>query len=473
MELSRRDFIKASLGGLAYISATAAVPVWVAKSAHGLGAGQFDDRILVLVQMGGGNDGLNTVIPYEDDRYYNARPKLGVQDGFHRLGDGLNALHPRMGDLKSWYDDGHMAVLQNVGYPNPNLSHFLSTDYYEYGASPGSVTAPEGAGWVARFFDNACAGVAPEDIPALSILALNTSELPNTLDGSESYLPARVSNLGDFTLRAGSELRAQYLRNLNRLNVPNSDLDYIQRVENVVEGTVQEFSQANETADLRNYPSGRLGNGMKNISKLIRSGRQTKIYYCSQGGYDTHANQSGGNPNFGQHADLLGEFNGAVNSFLSDMRDSGNLHKVLLLTFSEFGRRIGENGSSGTDHGGASCLMAFGGGVVGGVYGGQPDLRSNSLIRGNLAHKVDFRAIYSNVIQDWFGEDPEAVFGADFNDPIFNIPAGMDMAPFVNLNPSPTVNNPGGGGEGEGEGEGEGSGGGGLGGGLPAGCAMP
>lgn len=464
MELTRRDFIKAGLGGLAYISATAAVPVWVAKSAHGLAAGQFEDRILVLLQMAGGNDGLNTVIPYQDDRYYNARPVLGVRDGYHTLGDGLNALHPRLGDLKAWYDEGHMALLQNVGYPNPNLSHFLSTDYYEYGASPGSQVMPGETGWVARFFDNACAGVAPEDIPALSILALNTSELPNTLGGSENYLPPRVSNLGDFSLNAGTDLRARYLSTLNRLNVPNSDLDYIQRVENVVEVVVDEFSQANETADLRDYPGGRLGNGLKNISKLIRSGRETKIYYCSQSGYDTHANQSGGNPNFGAHADLLGEFNAGLNAFLTDMRESGNLHKVLVLTFSEFGRRVEQNGSNGTDHGGASCLMALGGGVVGGVYGGQPDLRTGSLVRGNLGHKVDFRAIYANVIKDWFGEDPEPVFGADFNDPIFEIPLGMDMAPFVNLNPSPSVNEPD---------PDPGGGGGGGGGGIPAGCAMP
>ncbi len=459
MKLTRRDFIKAGLGGFAYLSASAAVPAWVAKSAHGLSVGQFGDRILVLVQMGGGNDGLNMVVPYADDRYHNARPTIGLNSDYHELGDGLNALHPRFGDLKNWYDDGYMALLQNVGYPNPNLSHFLSTDYYEFGASPGSVEMPGDKGWAMRFFDNACTGVAPEDIPALSILALNTSQLPDALSGSDNYLPPRVSRLDDFSIRSGTELRGKYLTALNRLSVPNSDLDYIQRVENAAEATVAEFEEAAGTVDLRDYPGGRLGGGLQNISKLIRSGRETKIYYCSQGGYDTHASQAG------NHSNLLGTFNNAMNSFLSDMRDSGNLDKVLVLTFSEFGRRVEENGSAGTDHGGAGCLMAFGGGVNGGVYGGQPDLNPDSLIRGNLAHTVDFRAIYSNVIQDWFDEDASAVFGADYDDPIFQIPAGMNMAKFVNSNPSS-------GGEGEGEGEGEGGGGGG-GGGTVAGCAMP
>ncbi len=224
MELTRRDFIKAGLGGFAYLSASAAVPAWVAKSAHGLSAGEFEDRILVVVQMGGGNDGLNTVIPYQDSRYYNARPVLGISSGYHELGDGLNALHPRMGNLKNWYDSGHMALLQNVGYPNPNLSHFLSTDFLEFGASPGSALESGDTGWVMRFFDNACSGVAPEDIPALSILALNTSQLPDALSGSENYLPPRVSSLGGFSIRAGSEARARYLTALNRLNVPNNDL---------------------------------------------------------------------------------------------------------------------------------------------------------------------------------------------------------------------------------------------------------
>lgn len=461
MKLTRRDFIKAGLGSFAYLSASAAVPAWVAKSAHGLENSEFDDRILVLVQMGGGNDGLNTVIPYEDARYYNARRRLAIRDGYHELGDGLNALHPQLENMKSWYDDGNMALLQNVGYPNPNLSHFLSTDYYEFGASPGSTLEPGDRGWVMRFFDNACAGIAPEDIPALSILALNTSRLPDALSGSERYLPSRVSDLDDFGIRSGGEARARYLTALNRLNVPNNDLDYIQRVENVAEATIAEFEEASETADLREYPGDRLGRGLQNISKLIRSGRQTKVYYCSQGGYDNHANQPW------EHASLLGTFDSALNAFLSDMRDSGNLHKVLVLTFSEFGRRVEENGSDGTDHGGANCLMALGGGVNGGVYGGQPDLQPGNLIRGNLAHKVDFRAIYSNVIADWFGEDASAVFGADFTDPIFKIPEGMAMAPFVNLNPRPASS---GGGEGEGEGEG------GTGSNAPApvaGCAMP
>lgn len=444
MKLTRRDFIKAGLGSFAYLSAASTVPVWVAKSAHGLSNTFIDDRILVLVQLGGGNDGLNTIIPYEDDRYYNARPRLGIRDGLHRLGDGLNALHPRMGALLPWWNDGYMSVVQNVGYPNPNLSHFLSTDYFEFGASPGSVQQPDGRGWIARFFDNECAGVPPEEIPALSMLALNTSQTPDALAGSESYLPPRVSNLSSFQIRTGNDLRAPYLRALNRLNVPSSDLDFIQRVENVAEATVEEFMLANETPNLRDYPSGRLGDGFENISKLIRSGRDTKIYYVSQGGYDTHAGQSGDNTAFGTHPDLLANLASSIDNFLKDMRDSGNLDKVLVMTFTEFGRRVEENSSQGTDHGGANSLMAFGGGVNSGVFGGQPNLDPAALTRGNLTHTVDFRSVYSNVIEQWFESDASAVFGADFTDPIFDIEGGMGLAQFVNPNPGSNAG-PGGG----------------------------
>ncbi|MBI2425721.1 MAG: DUF1501 domain-containing protein [Candidatus Hydrogenedentes bacterium] len=439
MKLTRRDFIKAGLGSFAYLSAAGTVPVWLAKSAHGLSSGFIDDRILILVQLGGGNDGLNTVIPYEDDNYYHARPRLGVQNDYHVLGDGLNALHPRMGGLMKWWEDGYLSVIQNVGYPNPNLSHFLSNDFYEYGASPGSAQQAVGRGWAARFFDNNCEGVPPEQIPALSMLALSTSEMPITLAGSELYLPPRVSDLSSFRIETGNELRAPYLTALNRLNVPTSDLDFIQRVENVAEATVEEFMLADNTPNLRDYPGGSLGEGFRNISKLIRSGRDTKIYFVHQGGYDTHAEQSNDNPNYGEHPDLLSDLSVSLDRFLSDMKDSGNLGKVLIMTFSEFGRRVDENSSHGTDHGGANCCLVLGGGANGGVHGGQPDLDPGRLENGNLAHEVDFRTVYANVIEDWFKADASAVFGADYSDPIFGIQSGQTAVPFVNPNPGTNV----------------------------------
>jgi uncharacterized protein (DUF1501 family) len=444
MILTRRDFIKSTLGSLAYISTAASVPVWVAKSAQALAGEGLGDRILVLIQLAGGNDGLNTLIPHQDDNYFNARPNVAIQvDNPIDIGDGLNSFHPRLVGIRNWYDEGNVAFIQNVGYPNPNGSHFLSTDFVEFGTSPGSRILPSGQGWISRFFDNACEGVPPENIPALSMLALNTPLLPDSLNGG-SYLSPRLNNLGQFNLRSRTDIRGRYFAAINRLNVPNSDLDYIQRVENVVEASIDDFAEANAVPDLREYSTGALGLGLRSTSKLIRSGADTRLYYCNQAGYDTHANQFRGATFAGDHANLIGEFDNAVTAFLQDMKDSGNLHRVLILTFSEFGRRVAENGSNGTDHGGGNMFMAFGGGVNGGVFGGQPDLRTENLVRGNLNHKIDFRSIFSNVIKDWFNQDPAITFGADFTDPIFKIPEGMLLAPFVNVNAGP--------GEGEGEG---------------------
>lgn len=434
MKCSRRDFMKAGFGSFAYLSAAATVPAWFAKSAHGLQGGLSDDRIFVLLQLAGGNDGINTVIPYEDDRYHgnDLRPNVRIPSDYHQLGDGLNALHPRLGNLADWYRDGYMSVIQNVGYPNPNLSHFLSTTFWEYGASPGSAQAPEGQGWLSRFFDNECSGVPVENIDPLAMMAASTSNVPESMRGSDFYIPPRASRLSNFSIRTGNDLRGSYLSALNRLSAPTGDLDFIQRIENVAEGAVQAFTKAAETPDLRSYPSDRLGTGLSNVSKIIRSGANTKIFYVSQGGYDTHSNQNSGNPLYGEHADLMSVLNNSLHAFLGDMKDAGRLDDVLVLTFSEFGRRIEENGSRGTDHGTANSMMAFGGGAAGGVYGGQPDLSPDGLVRGNLQHQIDFRSVFSNVIEDWFNGDASAVFGADYNDPVLGISTGMGMAPFVN-----------------------------------------
>lgn len=434
MTLNRRDFLKAGIGSFAYLATTSTVPVWLARSAHGLSTID-DNRIFVIVQMGGGNDTLNTVIPYQDDLYMGDRyrPQTHITDGYHELGDDLTALHPRMGQLASWYFEGYMSVLQNVGYPNPNLSHFLSTSFYEFGASPGSAQGPDGQGWVSRFFDNACDGVPAEQVDPLSMLAANGNELPEVFRGSDFYVPPSAGNLGNFNIRTDSDLTERYLTLLNRLAVPTTNLDYVQRIENVAEATVDSFQRANSIPELRPYPGGGLGRGLQNVSRVIRSGANTKIFYVSQGGYDTHSNQVANNSTSGagNHANLLGNFSDSINAFLMDMRDIGRLDDTLVLTFSEFGRRVEENGSMGTDHGGAGAMMAFGGGAEPGIFGGPPDLREGALIRGNLRHTIDFRSVYARVIQDWFGSDPAPVFGADFTDPVLNIQAGMAAAPFI------------------------------------------
>lgn len=436
MRMDRRQFLQASLGSLAYFSASSTVPAWVAKSASAIAKALPRDRKLVIVQQGGGNDGLNTVIPYQDDLYLGdtLRPNLHINAGYHVL-DGLNALHPRLPRLAGWYLDGKMAIVQNVGYPNPSYSHFVSTDYWDRGNSPGS-SLQTFQGWISRYFDNACAGTPVENIDALSMLAAGTAFIPGTLDGSSLYRPPAVSRFEGYRIRVPNNPQGQhrldYITALSQTAAINSAIDFLHRTTITAQASIEDLETASAVPAINPYPAGSLGTGLDMVSKVIRGGFETPIFYVTQGGYDTHANQfGGGDPaETGDHPALLDTFDQALDAFLKDMQASGNLDKVLVLTFSEFGRRVSENFSNGTDHGAGNCLFAFGGAVKGGIYGGQPNLVD--LIQGNLIHSIDFRGVYARVLRDWLDADPQDIFGAaDYANPAYNIAGGMEAAAFL------------------------------------------
>jgi uncharacterized protein (DUF1501 family) len=449
--------MKTGLSSLAYLSTASTVPLWISNSAEAVANSIPDDRILVVLQMAGGNDGLNTVIPFTDPKYADTssnalRPNLHIVSGLQstELGDGLNAFHPKLARVSEWFQNGNVAVVQNVGYPNPTLSHFLGTEFWELGISPGSNLSAD-RGWAARYYDNMCDGLPPAEVNALTMMAASLGRLPKTLSGSQNYLPPAVRNFNAYQIRTplwptdlGSLIR-EYIEIMNSLDVPvSSSLDFIQRASTVAQVSVDDLKIAASTPRIHSYPTGSntLGPGLEMVSRIIRTEVpkfSTKIFYVTQNGYDTHANQSDGSDpaNRGAHPLLLEEFDRSVDAFLQDLADSGNLDRVVLLTFSEFGRRPQENGSNGTDHGTANCLFAFGGRVLGGVYGGQPDLSSLSSGNqgGNLKHAIDFRSVYSVVLRDWLNVDPELVFGQDFTDPAFGIDVGMVDTEFIGSPP--------------------------------------
>lgn len=454
MPMNRRDFLKASLSSMAYFSAAATVPNWIAKSAHAIADSIAQDRILVIVQQAGGNDGLNTVIPYADPFYTGDmwRPTLHITSGFEStILDANNALHPKMVRLKDWWDNGNMAIVNNVGYPNSNLSHFVATDYWEWGTSPGAHLTGETdgkKGWAARYFDNACAGVPAENIDPLAMAATGHFLVPKTLAGSDLYTPPAIGDFdfynipypgqdeepGTLLYNYGEIVKA-YSDALGNIPPVNPEADFLQRMQAQATASIDDVAIASGLEPLPGvmYPNGQLGNGLDMASRMIRAGLATRIFYVSQGGYDTHANQIGDDPTEdGDHPRLLDVFDRALHAFLYEMAQSGNLDRVLMLTFSEFGRRVGENGSSGTDHGAGNCVMAFGGPVQQGVYGGQPMLDPDSVNEnnGNLGHAVDFRAVYSRVIRDWLQGDPEAVFSSE-DWATFGIEEDMEAIPFL------------------------------------------
>jgi uncharacterized protein (DUF1501 family) len=423
MRISRRNALKVGFSSLAYYSTLATTPIWISGSAHALdtSSGGHNDRILVILQQDGGNDGLNTVIPFTDDHYRTARPALGVPLGKQLTIDALNGFHPRLRRLADRYlDKGQIAVVQNVGYVNPNQSHFSSMDYYEFGMVPGET--PPSSGWIARYFEKECAGA--EKTNPLAITTAGLGRVPNSFKGIAGYTPPAISQTHTYALRTDSDgaARLAAIHAVNSIATTDPDIEFLQRSENQTEASVHDLQTAAAQATLvpeREYSDDTLGRGLKLISQIIRAGFSTRIFYASQSGYDTHGVQVNlRDPlNAGMHPDLLGAFDRSVNAFLAEMEMSGNIDRVLVMTFSEFGRRVKENGSGdqrGTDHGAANCFFLMGGQVRGGIYGGQPDL--SDLDKGNVKHKIDFRSLYAKVIEDWLGGKATSIFDAHVYD---------------------------------------------------------
>lgn len=410
--MRRRHFLQTGLSALGWMSVSAAAPRWFARSAAAACDTCFTaDRILVVVQMEGGNDGLNTVIPRTDAAYQAARPTLAVPAGSEINLDGLNGLHPRLPRLADWYQKARLGIIHNVGYVNPNLSHFVSTDYYELGVVPGEPIASDG--WLARYYDHACAGCTTPD--ALLMTGAGLSRTPKSMLGSTNYTPPAVGNPASYAFSASSDRDARLAAVAANHGIPTTDEDlaFLQNGYSVAASSIDQVALAAATPQLvapGTYPAGSLGDGLKLVSQVIRAGFPSKVFYVRQGGYDTHADQvAAASPlTAGAHPTLLDEFDRALDAFLTEMEITGDIDRVVLMTYSEFGRRVAENGSLGTDHGAANCSFVLGA-IHPGVYGGQPDLVN--LISGSLRHEVDFRSIYAMALEGLFGASVAPVFG--------------------------------------------------------------
>jgi len=412
---TRRDFLRSAVLGA---SATWTLPVFVDRTFAELGqsaadsAVQFatgkDDTILVVLQMAGGNDGLNTLVPFGNDEYYKARPQIGKKaKDLIRLEDGLG-LNSSMPFLGSLYKEGGLGVVQGVGYPNPNRSHFVSTSIWE----TADTTNRSGTGWLGRYFDNACEGLdptvgisfnktTPESFGAMRNpgVSLSSPELYRWIHGggqkaeaegffSEMNQPmaqdATVSG-GSIDMPAGGKTGGI---------VGESNLDFLERVAldaQVSSKKILEVASKHKTNV--QYDGSPISRNLNLVSRMIAGGMPTRVYYVSHGGFDTHTGQ------VNTHDRLLGQLDAALKSFFTDLKQQGNDKRVVLMTFSEFGRRVSENASGGTDHGKASCMFVAGGGVKGGLYGKYPSL--TKLSQGDLNHTVDFRNVYADLLGGW------------------------------------------------------------------------
>jgi uncharacterized protein (DUF1501 family) len=401
---NRRRFLTHTLKGSSLVALSSMVPQFVSRTAQAAAPGK--DTILVVLEMTGGNDGLNTVIPYADDLYHKARPTLRqTKDVVIRLDDHVG-LHSGMQGFRPLLEKGQLAVVQGVGYPNPERSHFEAMDIWQSAEPKGSRT-----GWLGRAAaesDNRSGGVP--------ILHIGPSRQPLALAGAPGGGAVTLSDQNSFRLElSGGKATQQKARRqlLEELAAPAGSTSEDDLASFVQRRQVQTLTAVETLRELLEGPHAvpRQGDGLSQklrlVAGLIAKGFGTRIFYVSLEGFDTHANQGPA------HAALLSELANAINAFFQTLKTKGHDDRVRLMTFSEFGRRVQENGSRGTDHGAAACLFVAGPSVKGGVVGKHPSLAD--LDADDLKFHTDFRRVYATQLDSWLGCDSKAVLGAKWD----------------------------------------------------------
>lgn len=414
MKISRRQFMQ---GGVAAFTVSFAASDWVsdlvlAQAAH--------TRNLVILYLSGGNDSLSMLAPYNDPYYYSRRPTLAIpaanvlQVGTDSSGAALG-LHPRLTGLKSIFDAGRLAMIQRTGYPNQSRSHFLGTDIW----STANPANSQGPGWIGRYLDS---------IPTPDTLVgwNTTGNAPHVLAADHTPVPSIGSPAGyafaspNGTGAEGQAERAANVRIINShvpINVPH--LAFIYKSAQAAYGTLDRVASVATYQPSTTYPNNGFSQALRAVAGAMARGIGTKVFYVTTGGYDTHSGQNVNGAN-GAYANLMGTLDGGLTAFYNDLTNQGLINDTLVLTFSEFGRRVSENGSQGTDHGSASVMMALGGQVKGGLYGTAPSLvqaTSNPTLEnnaGDVRMETDFRAVYARVLDNWLGANSVSLLGADY-----------------------------------------------------------
>jgi uncharacterized protein (DUF1501 family) len=419
MPVTRRQFIKRSASA---VTVGLVMPkVWLAE-ARGQQAQINHNRKLVIIQLAGGNDGLNTVVPYTDSRYYSLRPTLALKDAELKTAQGASTiisnefgLHPALGEIKTLYERGKVAIVRGVGYPDSTLSHFLSMDIWHT-----ADASARGDGWLGRYADLALVGES-----ALSAAAIGGIELPRTFSASKVVVP-NILNFSLYNFIADPAYPGDYGNQINAFNAtasrsfpPDTFLGAINNTAfESVSGAQRVQRSVNAYRSSVTYPQNNpLALGLQIAAQLLATIPDAFLLYVQLGGFDHHSNQIAnrtGQPDklAGQHATLLGWFSEAVKLFYDDLTEHGLADDVLMMQWSEFGRRPGENDSFGTDHGTAAPMFIMGNPVRGGLFGEQPSLAATELdLAGNPKFKVDFREVYATILDRWLGVDSRSVLG--------------------------------------------------------------
>lgn len=393
MIIKRREFLQ--VGSLATAS------FFVPKFLKAFETGKLippGNKVVVVLQLSGGNDGLNTVIPVRNDIYYRNRPRLGIERTKALSITDEVGLHPALTAFADAYHDGSLGILNSVGYPNPDRSHFRSMDIWQTASQSNEYITN---GWIGRYLDAQCNGCAHptqalevDDVLSLALKGQNTNGLafkdPKRLFGTSNE---------------------RFFKDVSKLHNDHHDeqpVDYLYKtMAETLSSADYIFKQSRLHPSMAEYPNSELGKSLKTIASLIYSEINTKVYYVSLGSFDTHINQEM------QQQRLFKEMNDAVGAFIKDLKANNRFNDVLFFTFSEFGRRVSQNASQGTDHGTANNMFLLGGGLQQkGLLNAMPDL--TDLDEGDLKYKVDFKNVYATVLNKWLGADDEKILGKKF-----------------------------------------------------------
>ncbi len=387
--MDRRKFIKDS----ALASSLLFVPSFV-KAFESIASEQLGYKCLVIIQLAGGNDGLNTIIPYNNDIYYNARPRLAITKDVIKLNDDLG-FHPSLGPLRSLFDKGELSIINNVGYPNPVRSHFRSMDIWHTASDSNEYLQ---SGWLGRYLDKH--GNQPYN-------AIEMDEQLSLAMKGEHFNGIATNDYKVLYRTSKDPYFKNVLNHYNNTHLNEHNLGYLYQTmieakssaRYIYENTKVKLSQ-------QEYPQNKFAKQLKNVAQFINSGLETKVFYASLGGFDTHANQQN------KQARLLRQYAESVSAFVKDLKRNETFKDTLILTFSEFGRRVKQNAANGTDHGAANNVFVIGKHLKkSGFYNNLVSL-SNLDDNGDLKYEIDFRAIYATLLSNWMGVSPEGIINS-------------------------------------------------------------
>lgn len=403
-------------GGIAAFTCSFAAPSFLCRMAAAQGQ---TSRSLVVLNLTGGNDSLSTLIPYNDSHYYSRRPTLAVpagsvlQVGSDSSGVALG-LHPRLTGLKEIFNQGRLAFIQRAGYENSSRSHFMGTDIW----STANPSNSQGAGWLGRYLDTLGANQDP-------LVGWNTfSQTPHSLQSNTIGVPsitdpARYAFSSPNTGADATLERTTTAKIASHIPVEQPHVAFVSSVSEDAMTTLDRVATVATYTPTVSYPNNGLGSALKAVAGAMSKGIGTKIFWVQTGGYDTHSAQQVNQSN-GAYMGLMATLNDGLLAFYNDLSNQGLLGQTLILQFSEFGRRVAENGSGGTDHGAASTLFVIGGGVRGGIYGTAPSLNpdaANPTLEnsgGDVRFENDFRSVYAPVIDNWLGASSVSLLGGNY-----------------------------------------------------------